>query len=369
MPLTLRSRHKIGTTSLEHDTCTVCETATSAGIVGLAVARLLAAVILSGAALVPGATQAATLTLANTFALASELSRTAFNFHPQGLGFDTGSNELLFAQQATNRIYRTDLTGMVTGYTAIDGLFFRPNGDFTGFTQYVTSVAGDGEYYYLSDYTGNTSGYDLYSVGKTGGAATALSSETAAYGGYPIDVRDGLLYRTGASSSYNWDELNSIRISKMDAPDTVVQTVALSMPSGIGDIAVDSMRNNVWTLDFGASASLRRFDLATGTLLDVFSLGLDGLTAGITFADDTLYFYDWNTAGTSTLSVYDFVDDGADPFPATIPLPATLPLLAVALGVVLGMGRRRGCIGPALTRRPVRDLRNSGALPPVGGAG
>ena len=42
-------------------------------------------------------------------------------------------------------------------------------------------------------------------------------------------------------------------------------------------------------IDYTASATLRRFDLTTGNELDSFALGIDGLTAGLTYANDKLY--------------------------------------------------------------------------------
>jgi hypothetical protein len=57
-------------------------------------------------------------------------------------------------------------------------------------------------------------------------------------------------------------------------------------------------------IDYTASATLRRFDLTTGNVLDSFALGIDGLTAGLTYANDKLYYYDWVSGSGSTLSVF-----------------------------------------------------------------
>ena len=196
-------------------------------------------------------------------------------------------------QQSTNTIFRTNLSGTITGSRALS-----PNRNHT------TSVAGDGANYYVSDYTSNTSGPDLYRVDKTTGAAVNMSTDVAAFGGYPIDVRDGNLYRTETSTTYNWSNLKQIRISAVATPDSGVQTVTLATDAGIGDIAVDKARNNVWMIDYTASATLRRFDLTTGNELDSFALGIDGLTAGLTYANDKLYYYDWVSGSGSTLSVF-----------------------------------------------------------------
>ena len=62
--------------------------------------------------------EAASLTLENTYNLSAALSANQSNFNPQGLGYDASTNELLFMQQWTNTIYRSDLTGSVGGIFA-----------------------------------------------------------------------------------------------------------------------------------------------------------------------------------------------------------------------------------------------------------
>lgn len=265
--------------------------------------------------------QAATLTLDSTTNLAAQFELPRNNFHPQGLGYDESANELLFMQQSSKLIVRSDLSGNLVGTVGID-------------RNYSTSVAADATHYYYADYTGNASRPDLYAVNKTTGAETQLSSEVAAYGGYPIEVRDGTLYRTNISTFYSWGSFSTIRISDISAPDTVTGTVTLATSAGIGDFAVDSTRNEIWTIDFAGSASIRRFDLATGDLLDSFTLDLDGLTAGLTFANDKLYYYDWEN-GNSTLSAYSI--GGVSP----VPLPAGLPLLLAGLGGLALLRRRK----------------------------
>lgn len=106
--------------------------------------------------------------------LASSLSQPASNFHPQGLGYDTATNELLFMQQSTQTLYRTDLTGSVTGSRTL-GL------------NHTVSAAADGSNYYFSDYSGNAGGLDLYSIGKSSGSAQTISADVAAYGGIRVN--------------------------------------------------------------------------------------------------------------------------------------------------------------------------------------
>ncbi len=271
-----------------------------------------------------GSANAGLLTLEYSNVLDNQLADPRFNFNPQGLGYDTGSNELLFMQQSSNTIYRTDLLGNITGSRTIGSIQYRPDGSTTSTSNYTTSVAGDGTNYYFTDYTNNSAGYDLYSLGVTSGSASALSSEVAAYGGYPIDVRDGLLYRTETTSNYSWGSLNEIRVSAISSVDSILNTVILDTTFGIGDIAIDSVRNEVWTLDYLSSASLRKFDLNTGGLLESFDLGLDGLTAGLTYANDTLYYYDWNSGAGSTLSAYSMSS-------VNVPEPSSIALLGIGI--------------------------------------
>jgi hypothetical protein len=270
-----------------------------------------------------GLAQAGLLTLDYTNALDNRLADSNSNFHPQGLGYDTGSNELLFMQQSSNTIYRADLNGDITGSRALN-------------LHHTTSVAGDGTNYYFSDYTGNSNRADIHSIGKTSGASTTISSEVAAYGGYPIDVREGLLYRTENTASYSWDSLNEIRVSDMNSVDSILHSVSLATNSGIGDIAIDSSRNQVWTIDYSSNAFLRQFDLNTGNELASFNLGLDGLTAGLTYANDSLYYYDWNNGSNSTLSAYSM--SGFDE--VTVTEPGSLALLAMGLASI-GFSRKK----------------------------
>tara|TARA_R110000751_G_scaffold30843_3_gene78590 strand:+ start:2273 stop:3124 length:852 start_codon:yes stop_codon:yes gene_type:complete len=262
---------------------------------------------------------ATSLDLVASYGLADQLSQSNTNFHPQGLGYDAATGQLLFAQQSAGALYFTDLEGVVQGSRSVA-------------FNHVTSVAADASSYYFSDYSANSDGLDVYALSKSGGAAAPLSTEIAAYGGYPIDVRDGKLYRTDASAGYGWGDLGQLRISSLLSPDTIDAVVTLETTFGIGDIAVDLDRNALWALDYSETASIRQFDLTSGLQLAAFDLGLDGLTAGLTYADNRLYYYDWTSPSGSTLSVYAL--DAA-----SVPLPASGLLLAAGLGAVGWMRR------------------------------
>ncbi len=279
---------------------------------------ILAAIAAAAMAPEAGAT---TVDFVASYGLSNDLAAADNNHHPQGLGYDAAAGELLFMQQNAFTIYSTDLTGVVQSSRSIA-------------QRYTTSVAADATRYYYTDYTANAGGIDLYAIDKTSGSETAFSTEIAGYGGYPIDVRDGKLYRTEASTGYSWSNLDQLRISSLSTPDTIDTVLTLATPFGIGDIAIDLDRNVLWTLDYAAAASIREFDLTSGLQLAEFDLDLDGLAGGLTYADDRLYHYDWNTGSGSTLSVYSL---GA----TAVPLPASGLLLAAGLGAV-GWMRRRG---------------------------
>jgi hypothetical protein len=286
----------------------------------------------------PLAASAGALTLSNTYTLGAALSATSGNYHPQGMGFDEAANELIFAQQGGNSIVRTNLTGTVLGTRTIGTIAYMGS-NTTGSANHVVSVAADAGSYYFSDYTANNSGRDLYKLGKTSGAAVAVGSETAAFGGYPIDVRAGQLYRTEATTNYTNNSLHNIRVSSTATPDTITKTLTLA-GAGIADFAVDTSHNSIWVLDYLASASIRRFDLTTGSLLETFGLGLEGLDAGLTYGNGQLFYYDWRSGSGSNLKVFD-VSGIASTTPGALPEPGALALLTVALFAMGAAGRRR----------------------------
>jgi len=263
---------------------------------------------------------ASSLVLQSTISLAPNLELTSSNYHPQGLGYDPVANELLYVQQSAKMIHRTDMIGNYLGSVSIN-------------YSYVNGIASDGTYYYFTDYAGNASSPDLFRVLKNGTGVTQISTEIAAYGAYPIDVREGKLYRTNVSTSYSYSMLNQIRVSSASTPDTVERTMNISTSYGIADFTVDVANDSIWLLEYTGSSSIKRYSLSTGTLLETFSLGLDGLDAGLTNANGKLYYYDW-VYGNSTLKIYDI--QGL----SSVPEPATWLLFTSVLGI-LAFARKR----------------------------
>lgn len=283
---------------------------------------------------------AATVTLTNTYALSNLLAAPNNNFAPQGMAYDASANELVFLQQATNTIYRTDLTGQILGSRTIGAIPITASGS-AGTANYTTSVAADANNYYFTDYTCNTSCRDLYAIGKTSGAATALSNEVAAFGGYPIDVRDGLLYRTNLiTNDYNYAGVNQIRISSLATPDLIQTTLTLGGGLGIADFAVDTDHAAIWVLDYTGTASLRRYDLASGALQESYALGLDGLSGGLAYANNKLYYYDWRSGSGSTLRSYTVNGLASVVDTNGVPEPGSMALMLGALGLMAATRRK-----------------------------
>ena len=89
------------------------------------------------------------------------------------------------------------------------------------------------------------------------------------------------------------------------------QTLTLSGTAGIGDFGIDHDNGWIWVLEYTASADVHRYDLATGALLQTYALGVDGLTAGLTYGDGKLFIWDW-VQNNSTLTVYLVTEPDAD---------------------------------------------------------
>ncbi len=250
---------------------------------------------------------AQTLTPSATYSLPSQLENASCNFCPQGLGIDEASQRLLYAQYNSGTVWSTDLSGANLQSFA------------TGIKTNFTSVAAwDGDVYY-TDYSSNSSGPDMWRIDLPGGTQSQYSTFTTAYGGFPIDIRNGELYRTNLwSSSYTWANLNQMSITNVATPNGGTRTFSLSGTNGVGDFAVDLDSNSIWVLEYSASARIHQYDINSTARLATYTAVGDGLTAGLTYYNGNLYYYDHSTSN-STLTVFPtgFVagcTDGMDPF-------------------------------------------------------
>ncbi|MBK6394954.1 MAG: hypothetical protein IPF73_09930 [Betaproteobacteria bacterium] len=262
-----------------------------------------------------------TLSLLNTVNLPAQFSASE-NLHPPGLGVDEGASELLFAQQCNHPIYRTDLDGNLLGSVAVDQNTSRASRPTRRTTTSPTTRA-------------NSAKSILGLMPKAGPPSAAFSAETAAYGGYPIDLRGGQIYRTEPSSNYDWSDLNQVRVANVATPDTITSTISLRA-SGMGDFAVDLDGGNLWVLEWSGGRILR-YDLQNGGApLDSFSLGLEGQTAGLTYFNGRLYYYDWVASSGSTLRIYDIARVAGPARVTAVPVPAASTWSLAAAALLLG---------------------------------
>ncbi len=264
------------------------------------------------------------LVLESTRKLNDALSASDNNtFHPQGLGFDESADELLFVQSGLSAIVRTDLGGNVLGKveTGTD-----PNAP--GYR--AVAVAADKKGYYVSDFFANRNGRDVYRLAKSGGALDSVGTETAAYLGTPLDVRRGNLFRTEASNGtlHSYNDLATVRVSRLSDPDAILRTLDLDTPGGIGDLTVDFTGNALYVLSYG-EGDVYRYDLTTGVLLATYDLNLQSANAGLAYGSGKLYYYDWRSTG-SSLTTY-----------RVVPVPEPASLAALALGTLAFRRRRK----------------------------
>ena len=185
------------------------------------------------------------------------------NFHPNSACFDEASGNVALMIQSRREIVLVDpATGMREGQV--------PLGNYS----HSVGVACDGDDFYFTDYTANANGPDLFRIGRPGGAAVQISQATAAYGGYPLTVHEGTMWRTNDSRRYDWTELTTLRVSAAADPDNVAASFNVAIPGGIGDLCHDG--SNLWVLGNVRQemplpgASLYRVDPATGEVLDAY---------------------------------------------------------------------------------------------------
>jgi hypothetical protein len=178
---------------------------------------------------------------------------------------------------------------------------------------YLTGIAADANFYYLTDYTCNANCPDLFRVAKAGGAPTQISNEISAYGGYPIAIGGGKIYRGEIiNNTYDWTNINQIRVSDLATPDVVTQTHTIALARGIGDLTWDG--SALWALGYSnennpnRNVDLLRIDPVTGavleTYLNVYNPGAPYTPSGLAYAQGHLYVLNYSeTSGVgSTLT-------------------------------------------------------------------
>jgi hypothetical protein len=259
-----------------------------------------------GRACIAGECHYETMCVGNTITLDPAWSGNFdFNFHPQGMTYDAAADRLVLALQDWDHALR------VIGLDGVLQSTITLNASGSNAFTYMTSVAADANYYYVTDYTCNSGCPDLFRVAKTGGTPTQISTGIAAYGGYPITIGNGELYRGEDSTSYDWTAIDQIRVSAVATPDTVTRTLSTGITRGIGDLTWDG--EWLWALAYATTANrtvdLFRIDPATGIVLAqfpaVYTAPANFVPSGLAYAKGRLYVlnYSETTGVGSTLTV------------------------------------------------------------------
>ncbi|MFO0755122.1 MAG: LruC domain-containing protein [Byssovorax sp.] len=232
--------------------------------------------------------------------LAGSFAAAPSNFHPQGMGLAADGTSFSVVLQSTQQIrLMNPQTGALVSSTGIS------NG-----LNHTTGIAWDpgNSRYFVADYTSNNSGIDLWSV-TSGGSASQASNEVSAYGGYPLAVGNGRLYRGSIiSNTYDWTNLTQIRVSNVGTPDSIITTLSPGI-GGIEDMAWDGAA--LWVLGYTPDANtdtpinLYRVDPTSGAVLgsypNVATSGANRRASGLEYLNGTLYVFNWSSGGTSTL--------------------------------------------------------------------
>ena len=231
------------------------------------------------------------------------------NFHPQSIDFDPANNQIVFALQGTNTARWVDLNGVAQGFAATPAVGQNS-------MNYTTGIAIDGTYLFISDYTCNASVNctDLARYTRNGqfGIANGItaSTEYLAYGGYPLALGGGNLFRGNFSNSYDWTSINQIRVTTVGAPDVLLRTLnANYIARGIGDMAWDG--SAIWVVGYSSDSvpnrnvDLWRVDPNNGNNLEsyanVFTLKAPLRPAGIAYGNNSLYIFGYSeTVGTAS---------------------------------------------------------------------
>ncbi len=180
------------------------------------------------------------------------------NFHPQGACYDPFSGNVALMIQSRRRI---DFVDPATGQ--LDG------GLELGNYSHTTGVACGDPFFYFSDYTGNGGGPDLFRIVRAN-AAEQISARNNAFGGFPLTVHEGMMWRGTDSARYDWSIIRAVRVSTVAEPDEVEAQLAVDVPTGIGDLCHDG--THLWALGYVheddpnpvPEADLYRLDPETG---------------------------------------------------------------------------------------------------------
>jgi NDP-sugar pyrophosphorylase family protein len=234
---------------------------------------------------------AQTLSQIDQYTLPLALSQGNSSFYLQSLGIDESTEQFVFSQYSAHRFATLPIAGGPVAYITAD-------------KNHLTGGAVHGGYLYFVSFTSNASGQDMHRTLVSGGSSTTYGTDVAAYGGFPIDIRDGVLYRTELSNSYNWTNLDQLWVSNVGTPNSFLRQVTVPSPNGIGDMAVDLDSNSLWVLEWADSAKIRQHDLDTGALIQEFQTVGDGKTAGITYYNGQLFYYDYVSTSSSSMTVF-----------------------------------------------------------------
>ncbi|MCK6591161.1 MAG: hypothetical protein L6Q76_26715, partial [Polyangiaceae bacterium] len=220
--------------------------------------------------------------------------------------YDEAAGNLVIVLQGAPQLRIVSLAGVL-----LNTVMVSPTGP--NVFDYLTSVAADANFYYFADYTCNNGCPDLFRVGKGGGVPTQISNEILAYGGYPLAIGGGKMFRGEIiNNEYNYTNLNQIRVSDLATPDTVTQTHTIPIARGIGDLTWDG--STLWALGYSHDSSpnrnvdLLKIDPATGAVLEthlnVYNPGAPYNPSGLAYAQGHLYVLNYSeTSGVgSTLT-------------------------------------------------------------------
>ena len=218
------------------------------------------------------------------------------NFHPQGMTYDASDGNFVLALQGPAQLRVVTLAGSLAKTVSLSQ---SGSNSFN----YLTSVAADANYYYVSDYTCNNGCPDFFRVGKNGGSPSNISSDVQAYGGYPVAIGGSTLYRGSIiNNTYDWTNLNQIRISDINTPDSITKTISVAIARGIGDLAWDGTA--LWVLGYSHDPSpnrqvdLYKIDPSNGATLasypNVYNPGSPYNPSGLAYANNALYVLNYS---------------------------------------------------------------------------